>query len=167
VRAGHYGYGLEEWYKKLELPAGAMLTVGPGGQPGEVVVRARRRRPTREWVRTAAVSGDGRLSLTMQKRLIGAEVDELMVVATEDFATTDEAARRSQMLPFARLVADVFRELAKLNPQSAVHARSLYSAVNVARRCPPGPTFAQLASQAYYTHVGDAYWRFDQSRWTE
>jgi hypothetical protein len=64
-------------------------------------------------------------------------------------------------------VADVFRELAKLNPQSAVHAKTLYAAVNVARRSPPGPIFTELATQPYYALVGDAYWRFDQARWTE
>jgi hypothetical protein len=70
-------------------------------------------------------------------------------------------------MPFDRLIANVFRELAKLNPQSTVHAKTLYAAANVARRSPPGPIFAELVSRPYYSHVGDAYWRFDQSQWTE
>ena len=53
------------------------------------------------------------------------------------------------------------------NVQSAVHAKTLYAAVNVARRSPPGPIFAELVSHPYYLLVGDAYWRFDQSHWTE
>jgi hypothetical protein len=131
-------------------------------------VRARKHRPTREWVRTAAAGPDGRLVFTMQKRLIGVDYDELMIVAAGDNAgPLEETWKRSQSLPFARLVADVFRELAKLNPQSNVHAKTLYAAVNVARRCPPGPIFAQLVTQPYYALVGDTYWRFDPTRWTE
>jgi hypothetical protein len=103
----------------------------------------------------------------MQKRLVGVDYDELMLLAADNWDVVDEVWERSQAAPFSRLVADVFRELAKLNPQSAVHARSLYSAVNVARRSPPGPIFAELVTRPYYALVGDAYWRFDQSQWTE
>jgi len=66
-----------------------------------------------------------------------------------------------------KVVADTFRELAKLTTQSAVHARSLYSAVNVIRRAPPAPIFAELVSRPYFVHVGDAYWRFDDSRYAD
>jgi hypothetical protein len=103
----------------------------------------------------------------MQKKLVGINFDDLMIVAVDNPVAVDEAWLKMQSQPFGRLVADLFRELAKLNPQSAVHAKTLYSAVNVVRRCPPGPIFAQLLTQPYYTHVGDAYWRFDQSQWTE
>ena len=51
--------------------------------------------------------------------------------------------------------------------KSAVHAKTLYAAVNVARHSPPAPIFAELVSHPYYVLVGDDYWRFDQSRWTE
>ena len=69
--------------------------------------------------------------------------------------------------PLLAQAADIFRELAKLNPQSAVHAKTLYTAVNVARRAAPGPVFAEVVTRPWYAHVGDAYWRFDQSHWTE
>jgi len=39
------------------------------------------------------------------------------------------------------------RELSKLNPQGHVHAIELYAAINVIRRCPPGPILAILASR--------------------
>lgn len=167
VRAGKYVYGLDEWYRKLEFPVGGQLTVSRGETPDEVVVRANKRRPNREWVRTAAPAADGRLTFSMQKKLVGINFDDLMIVAVDNPVAVDEAWLKMQSQPFGRLVADLFRELAKLNPQSAVHAKTLYSAVNVVRRCPPGPIFAQLLTQPYYTHVGDAYWRFDQSQWTE
>jgi hypothetical protein len=69
--------------------------------------------------------------------------------------------------PLDRLVSFVFRELAKINPQTAVHAKVLYSGVNVIRRIAPGPLFSELVSQSYYQHVGDLYWRFDEATWRE
>jgi hypothetical protein len=167
VRSGRYVYGLDEWYSRHEFPVGGQLLVRRGDAAGEIVVKADTRRPTREWVRTAAPSPDGHLAFSMQKRLIGVNYDELMIVAVDHPLAVDEVWLRAQSLPFSRLVADVFRELAKLNPQSAVHAKTLYAGVNVTRRSPPGPIFAELVTRPYYVHVGDAYWRFDQSLWTD
>jgi hypothetical protein len=167
VRQAKYVFGLDEWYRSVDFPVGGYLKVRRGDVPGEVVVHALRHRPTREWVRTASAGPDGRLAFSMQKQLIGVDYDELMMVAASNLAGVDEVWLKSQSLAFSRLVADVFRELAKLNPQSAVHAKTLYAAVNVARRSPPGPIFAELVSHPYYLLVGDAYWRFDQSHWTE
>jgi hypothetical protein len=167
VRADRYVYGLEAWYKQNEMVVGAQLTVRPGDAPGEVVVRADKRRATREWVRTATPGADGRLSFNMQRRPIAVAYDELMVVAVDGTPALDEAGLKSERMPFHRVVADIFRELAKLNPQSAVHAKTLYTAVNVARRAAPGAVFAELVSRPWYSHVGDAYWRFDQAHWTE
>lgn len=167
VRQGNYVFGLDDWYKRHEFPVGGHLSVKRGEQPDEVIVKANKRRPTREWVRTAVPGSDGRLTFSMQKRLISVDYDELMVVGVDNFAVVDEVWQKHQHTPFARLLADMFRELAKLNPQSAVHAKTLYSAVNVVRRAPPGAVFAELVSHAYYAHVGDAYWRFDQTQWAE
>jgi len=167
VRLGHYVYGLDEWYKRHDFPVGGHLSVCKGDQLGEVIVRADKRRPAREWVRTATAGPDGRLAFSMQKHSVSINYDELMIVAVDNFTVTDEAATRSQALPFDKLAASVFRELAKLNPQSTVHAKTLYAAVNVARRCPPGPIFTELVTRPWYSHVGDAYWRFDASHWTE
>jgi hypothetical protein len=167
VRPGHYVYGLEEWYKRYDFPVGGHLTVRRGDQPDEVIVKADKRRPTREWIRTAAPGPDGRLAFSMQKKQVAVAYDELMVVAVDNFAAVDDAWAKGQAAPFEKLVANIFREIAKLNPQSTVHAKTLYAAVNVARRCPPGPLFALLVTHPYYSHVGDAYWRFDLSHWTE
>src|SRR5205807_8949953 len=62
VRQGKYVFGLDEWYRALDFPVGGYLYLRPGDAPGEVVVRAARHRPTREWVRTAAAGIDGRLT---------------------------------------------------------------------------------------------------------
>jgi hypothetical protein len=169
VRPHRYVFGLADWIVEKGLLPGAYVRVRQGQQSGQVVLEAATRRPTREWIRTASVDGDGRLKFTMQKLSVGFEYDELMVLAIANLADVDRAiaryAHEKDWLP--RLVVEVFRELAKLNPQSTVHSRTLYSAVNVVRRLPPGPLMAELASRPYFDHVGDLYYRFEESRWVE
>jgi len=58
------------------------------------------------------------------------------------------------------VVTQTLRELAKLNPQSHVHASELYAAVNIVRRCPPAPILAYLASAPWFVHVGDLHYRY-------
>ncbi len=58
----------------------------------------------------------------------------------------------------------VVPSLAPLTPQETVHAKTLYSAVNMLRRMPPGPIFAELVSNPAFQNVGDHYWLFDRSR---
>jgi len=84
-----------------------------------------------------------------------------MVVGVGDKVALDEAWLRGPQknITTEQLVSHVFRELAKLNPQSAVHAQALYSGVNTLRRLAPGPIFAELLTRSRYVHVGDLYWR--------
>jgi hypothetical protein len=56
-------------------------------------------------------------------------------------------------------------ELADLTPQQAVHAKTIYSAVNMLRRTPPGPIFSELLRHPAFQSVGDQYWMFDRRRW--
>jgi len=132
------------------------------------VVKLARRKPIREWVRAVTVN-EGRVSFTMQKRPVAVKYDEQMIIAVDNVGTIDQVWQRldERKPPLEKVVADMFRELAKLTTQSAVHARSLYSAVNMIRRSPPGPLFAELISRPYFVHVGDAYWRFDESNYTD
>jgi hypothetical protein len=168
VRPGRYVFGLADWYRKYEVPVGGTLTVKRGETPGEVVVKIARRKPIREWVRSVTVN-DGRVAFSMQKRPVSVEYDEQMIVAIDNLSAIDQVWERldERKPQLARVVADMFRELAKLTTQSAVHARSLYSAVNVIRRVTPGTVFGELVARPYFAHVGDAYWRFDDSHYTE
>lgn len=68
-----------------------------------------------------------------------------------------------QRLPFGKLVENVMRDLSKLNVQGHVHVLELYSALNVVRRCPPGPLLALLATDSNYRHVGDLYFRLNET----
>jgi hypothetical protein len=164
-----YVFGLSEWYPKKGMLPGGILRVRRGQQAGEIVLEAASRRPAREWIRTATAATGNRLTFTMQKQAVAVEYDELSVIAVDDPRAVDELWLRmnEQKTPLETLIADVFRELAKLNPQSTVHARTLYCAANVVRRVPPAPVFAELMKRSYYAHVGDLYYRFDEVKWTE
>jgi hypothetical protein len=167
VRGERYVFGLDEWYRENEVPAGGLIRIRRGEQPGEVQVRAVDHRRRNDWIRTVSPNASGQLGFTMLKQPVGTAYDDLMVVGLIDPVALDEAWLRGSQrnLPLDRLVAYVFRELAKLNPQSAVHAQALYSGINVMRRLPPGPIFAELVTRPYYVHVGDLYWRFEDSAW--
>jgi hypothetical protein len=159
VREGRYVYGLEEWYKANSIPVGAYLELWRGEKPGTVMLKPQGRRPRREWIRIALPMG-GRLTFEMRKQLIPCQYDELIIVAGEDNAAMDAVwdRTRTQKLSLSALIAEIFPELAKLSPQGTVHAATLYSAVNVAMRTPPGPMLAELVNSGFYSPVGDNYW---------
>jgi hypothetical protein len=159
VREGRYVSGLADWYAAHKVPVGAYLDLSRGREPGSVTIRRRRRRPRREWVRIA-LPVQGRLTFEMRKTLIPCQYDELMIVEEEDPAAMDRvlARTRDKRLTLAELTAEVFPELAKLSPQGTVHAATLYSALNLALRTPPGPMLAELVSSGLYAPMGDNYW---------
>jgi hypothetical protein len=168
VREPRYVHGLEQWYRRHDVPAGGLVRVRRGQAPGEVVVETIDRRRRNDWIRTVRVDTDGHIGFSMLKQPVGTEFDELMVVGLTDPKALDRAWLQGseRRMPLERLVALVFRELARLNPQSAVHAQALYSGVNVIQRLPPAPVFQELMTRKYFAHVGDLYWRFDESAWS-
>lgn len=168
VREKGYVFGLDEWYRRYEVPAGGLIKVRRGKQPGEIIVETVDHRRRNDWIRTVTIDEEGKVGFTMLKQVVGTAYDDLMVVGLIDPVALDEAWMRGKQreMPNDRLIAYLFRELARLTPQSAVHAQSLYSGVNVLRRMPPAAIFTELVSRPYYEHVGDLYWRFDQNAWS-
>jgi hypothetical protein len=164
VREKRFIYGLGDWYKTHGLMPGSIVQVQKGG-PGEVIVRTEVRRPTRDWVRTVLVGSDGGVVYAMLKQPVSTLLDDRMALAIPDYEALDEIWNRSgrDQASFERLVIYTMRELAKLNPQSHVHASELYAAFNVVRRCPPGPILALLASRPGFNHVGDLHYRFSDT----
>lgn len=160
-----YVFGLEAWYRKHDLIPGSTIRVRAGKVPGEVVVSVDEQRSRRDWIRTVLVGADGGVVFANLKQVISATYEERMGIMVPDMAALDEVweQRSKRQPPFERVVADVARELTKLNPQNHVHVRELYAAVNLLRRCPPGPIMALLASRSWYVHVGDLHFRFDDS----
>jgi len=163
VREKRYVYGLKDWYTTRGLMPGSFVRVKRGANPGEVIVQTDSKRSTREWIRTVLVGADGGIVFAMLKQIVSATFDERMAIAIPDPEAVDAIWNRTQReASFERVVLNMVRELAKLNPQSHVHASELYAAVNVVRRCPPGPILALLASQGSFVHVGDLHFRFSE-----
>jgi len=159
VREKRYVYGLEEWYKERDVLVGADLELERGEKPGTVVIRRRARRPRGEWVRIA-LPVEGKLTFEMRKQLIACEYDELMIVTEEDSGAMEDVWSDvyERRLSLRQLITEIFPELAKLSPQGTVHAATLYSAVNVVMRTPPGPMLSELIVSGKYAPVGDNYW---------
>ena len=165
VRQHGYVVGLGALYQKYGLIPGSLVTVAKGKKAGQVIVTPRTRRPTRDWVRTVLVGSDGRIVFAMLKQNLTTEFNERMVVAVPDPSAVDEACEQvtKQHLPFEQLVAVMMRELVKLNVQGHMHAQELYSAINIIRRCPPGPLLAFLTNSSSYKHVGDLHYRLAET----
>jgi hypothetical protein len=159
VRERSYAYGLDAWYSANEVPTGAYVELRRGSEPGVVIVGLQGNRVRREWVRVA-VPKEGRLTFEMLKRPIPCDYDEQMIVFVDDPLSIDKVwqtlSDRSASMP--EVLEQLLPELAKLSPQGNVHARTLYAAINLIKRTPPGPLFAALLTQIKFRAMGDGYW---------
>ncbi|MFQ5399419.1 MAG: hypothetical protein ACE5E7_07450 [Anaerolineae bacterium] len=168
VQNQRYVYGLTDWYAQNGIPVGGFVHLSPGPEPDVITLGFDRRRAQREWVRLATVT-DNRITFDLMRRAVGCGYDDLLIVGTDVVAAVDALWRRAEnnQRSVASLLAEIFPELAKLNPQHTVHAKTLYSAINMLRRVPPGPLFAELVRHPAFQPVGDHYWRFDYNRWRD
>jgi len=164
VWEGRFVHGLGDWYQKNDLPIGAYLHLSPGPTPGVAIIEYETRRPQSEWVRVTQVDNE-QLVFGMQKRMMSCKYDDMMVIGMDDPAAADAVwiKGQEQGWSLAQIMVKLFPGLAKLSPQSTVHAKTLYSAVNIVRRCPPGPIFAELVRQPCFISMGENYWRFNPS----
>ncbi len=165
VREQRYVSGLKAWYGKNGLIPGGVVYIKPGKEPGEVIVETKSSRSTKDWMRTILVGSDGELVFATLKQIISSDFNARMAIMVPDIEPVDAVWEKNQHKPppFEQIVVNTIRELTKLNPQGHVHATELYAAVNLVRRCPPGPLFALLETRPWFVHVGDLHFRFDDS----
>lgn len=167
VAEGRYIAGLGDWYREHDIPVGAYINLAPGPRPGTVLLGYNHRpRPRREWVRLASVE-NGRVRFTLEKRAIGCDYDDLLILGT-DYLAAMEAIFRSaenQNRTLASILTEIMPSLSEGGPQNAVHAKTIYSAANMLRRVTPGAVFAELVRQQAFQAVGDQYWRFNAQKW--
>lgn len=164
IRPSRYVFGLREWYTSQGIIPGSLIHIRRGKNPGEVIVSLERKKTSREWIRTALVGTDGGIVFAMLKQIVNCAYDERMAMMISDLTLLDKiwepGTRGKQNLQ--QVMMNMMRELAKLNPQGHVHAQELYAAVNLVRRCPPGPILSILAEQPWAVHLGDLYFRFEE-----
>lgn len=164
VSSSRYVFGLDQWYAQNQLPVGAYVSLYRDDDPLTVVVDYQPVRLKREWIRVVVLQG-GQLDFQFLKQPITCEYDDLMIVGVHDQAAIDAlwSDAEEQQKPLFTLLRKIFPKLAKLNPQGAVHAKTLYSAVNVVRRCPPSPVFHELSTRVCFVPMGHGYWTYDPS----
>jgi hypothetical protein len=159
IRESKYVYGLEEWYEKNNVLPGSLVHIKPGKAAGEVIVSIGKKRPTREWVRTATLNSDGKITFSMTKQLISTEFDERMAIAISEKDQIVNLWEKYLAVPAEKLVPTFVRELAKLNPQGHVHAQELYAAYNIVKRVSPSYVLHLLENSTEIEHLGDLYFR--------
>ena len=163
VHEHQYVYGLAEWYAANKIPVGAYIKLERSEDPKTVAIDFIPRRMQREWTRMVSKTDSDGLGFVMQKRPVACEYDELVLMDEPDRTFGDALWAETQEDDLSDLdetIKTVFLELAKLTPSVAVHAKTLYAAVNVVKRCPPGLVFATLFRRPEFVTTGDGYWVF-------
>ena len=162
VHKGRYVCGLKEWMVAHNLPVSAQITLERTENPDELVIDYRPRRMRREWSRFAKVEADARrFGLEMNKVQIACEYDEHLIVSSEDREGLEafNAGFERGDATLEQIVEMVVPEITKLNPQGTAHVKTIYSAVNMLWRCPPGPIFYTLISNSRFQDAGDGFFK--------
>jgi hypothetical protein len=164
VRQSRYVFGLSKFYRKHQVPVGARIIARRSSEPGKIIIEVKNYRKRAEWVRLI-VPRDGQIKFEEQKRSLSAEYDDQMILGTDDIAAVDALfqATSSSRKSISSILRTLIAELMTSSPQGAVHAKTLYSAFNVLRRCPPGPIFAALMTTGDFEHIGSHYWKLRES----
>jgi len=162
VRQDRYVFGLHEMFTKHKLPVGTHVIVRRQEGSDKIVIDFHAHRPRTEWVRLVT-NKNNQIAFEDQKRGIGAEYDDLMILGTDDLAEVDKLSVHYKRASVSSILHTLITELSRNSPQGTVHAKTLYSAYNVLRRSPPGPIFATLESHSDFEHVGNHYWRLSDS----
>jgi hypothetical protein len=155
-------YGLEDWYRRYDLPVGAYLKLERTRDPHVLTVDFEARRLKRLWAPVVAVKGR-ELIFEMRKLAIACDYDEHLTLGEDSERSVDrlwdESHSRGDTL--LEIMKRISPGLVSLSPQATVHAKTIYSAVNVLLRTPPGPVFALLSTEPCFVPMGGGYWTFD------
>jgi len=159
-----YAAGLGEWYRKHNVPVGGIIELSRIDDPLTIQISYSSRRRKGEWVRSLRVL-DGMLSFEIQKRAYTCRYDKNILLDDGPDELIDQLwTEIDEKKPsLFQTLQDIFPELAKLNANGIVHAKALYSAVNIVRRCGVVPILAELGRRACFDPVGDGNWVFDPS----
>lgn len=160
VREEKYVHGLNPMYTKHALPVGSAVRLRRSDEPGRILVDFQAYKPRSEYV-TIIKANDGNIGFETAKRAIGADFDELLLLGVDDLDGVDKLfqGNTANQQPLATILRMIIPMLGQLNAQGHVHAKTLYSVVNVVRRCPPGPILATLANNPDFENVGGHYWK--------
>jgi len=156
-----YVYGLAALYQKHHLPVGAYVYLNRTRDPSRIEIEFDNYRPRTEWIPLVESIDKDRLRFETAKRAIGADYDDQIIVGINNLPEVDKLGSdvQNKQMPLAKLLRDLITELSGQNPQRTVHAKVLYSTLNILRRCPPGPIFATLTAHPDFENAGGDYWK--------
>lgn len=157
VPDGNYVFGLKAWYDRNKLNPGAQLELTPHAEPLTAGIRFQPRREGKSlWVKTAKVE-NGHLTFGTSPRPVAFKYDEEMLILPEDQNGLDKLGVSNYGdRPLDALLAEIFPELVKLG-SSSIHAKTLYSAANFARRVGARAVFGALANNEAFAMTGGGY----------
>ncbi|MDD5779416.1 MAG: hypothetical protein PHU95_08205, partial [Candidatus Thermoplasmatota archaeon] len=157
-------YGLADWYQRYELPVGTYIKLERARDPRVIHVDFEPRRLKRLWTRVAVADGD-RLTFQVLKLPVACEYDDFLAISEDNPEAIDRlwAASHARGDTLLQVLMRVVPELVKLSPQATVHAKAIYSAVNILKRTTPGPIFALLSSEPCFVPMGGGYWTYDET----
>ncbi len=108
---------------------------------------------------------NGQLTFSQEKRPIAHKSDEDMLIVIGDPVGLETAAQKArEQNSLAMLLEEIFPELAKLSGAGRVHAKTLYSAVNLIRRAGPRAVLGALTESGAFTSVGGGYFVLNETR---
>lgn len=164
VPAEKYGWGLGDWYRRYELPIGCVIELRPGDDPFTLFINYEEGKRRREWVKEAKVFND-HLTFSIQQKAYTCRYDKYLLIDEGSSGELDRLwVNAGDPAPsLFDYLTEIFPELAKLSGQGLVHAKALYSAVNLRRRCGAVPIFAELTCHACFDPVGDGNWVYEGS----
>jgi hypothetical protein len=165
VHQERFVYGLKDWFKRYDLPVGAFIKLERTRDPRVIQIDFEARRMKRLWMKMAVAEGDN-LVFQMIQVPVTCEYDEQLAIGEENPTAIDRLWQRAEAQgdTLYDLMIQLMPELIKLSPQATVHAKAIYSAVNVLRRTAPGPIFALLSTEPGFVSMGGGYWTFDATQ---
>ena len=164
VKEGNYLAGLKQWYDQAKLNPGAYVQLTRRPEPLTVNIEYQAQRERSLWVRVARVDG-GQLTFTQLRKPLAHKYDEEMLIVIGDQAALDQLHLTSRLdQPLDNLIVQVFPELAKLVPGGRVHAKTLFAAVNFARRIAPRAIFTALVQSSAVVSSGGGYYVMETAR---
>ncbi len=161
VHEHKYVYGLAPLYQKYHLSVGAFVYLTRTRNPSRIEIEFENFKTRSEWCPVIDPGAEGQILIRNEKRAIGAEFDEMIIIGVQGLKGVDALSKevRKKGVAITRILRGLVGELSSLNPQGTVHAKTLYSALNVLRRCPPGPMFATLLANPEFEYVGGNNWK--------
>ena len=161
VSQGKYILGLADWYVRHQLPVGIVLTLAKTDEPLKFVIDYLPQRAHQEYVRVASAKG-GQLAFEEKRRRFTCRYDQLMIIGEEGSDRIDALWEQIETNnpPISDLLAQILPELMRLSSQGAVHLKTIYSAINVLKRCSPGLLMQELILGDRFISMGHGYWTY-------